>query len=353
MGNLQTYNGAVAWRRPEVAASSDWSHRFTPSEVAALAAAADKVTGREIVSLRAADFDLCVLDPVLAKIRADLTDGRGFALLRGLPVDDWPIARTARAYWAICSHVGQPIAQNQVGNLLGHVIDVGGDSRHPNQRAHQSNDGLAFHSDIGAEYVALLCLRTARSGGKSYLVSAAALWNELVATQPDLAETLTERFHLDRRGEMVDGQNPWFTIPVFVCTAKRLFATYNPRFVYSAQRFLELPRLTGQQKKALEAVMTLANNPGFKLAMDFQPGDIQLINNHRLLHSRAAFEDWPDPSRRRHLLRIWLCVPDGDPIPDTLYNRFGADAETGRPKGTSLPPGVSFTTPLEPPALRT
>ena len=64
MGNLQTYNGAVAWRGPEVAASSDWSHRFTPSEVAALAAAADKVTGREIVSLRAADFDLCALDPV-------------------------------------------------------------------------------------------------------------------------------------------------------------------------------------------------------------------------------------------------------------------------------------------------
>ena len=119
MGNLQTYNGAVAWRGPEVAASSDWSPRFTASEVAALAAAADKVTGREIVSLRAADFDLCALDPVLAKIRADLTDGRGFALLRGLPVDDWPIARTARAYWAICSHVGQPIAQNQVGNLLG------------------------------------------------------------------------------------------------------------------------------------------------------------------------------------------------------------------------------------------
>ena len=353
MEGLQTYDGPGAWRGPDLVARTDWRHTFTPEEVETLAAAADAVAEREIVSLQAADFDLGDLDPVLAKVRDDLAEGRGFILLRGLPVEDWPIARTARVYWAICSRVGQPIAQNQYGNLLGHVTDVGGDSSHPRQRAYQSSDGLPFHSDIGAETGGLLCLQTARAGGESHLVSAAPLWNELVATRPELAKALSEPFHLDRRGETVEGQDPWFTIPVFMPTAAQLFAAYNPRFVRSAQRFPELPRLTDLREEGLDAVMTLANDPRFKLAMDFQPGDIQLINNHRLLHSRGAFEDWPDPARRRHLLRSWMCAPGGKPIPEPLYSRFGADEETGRPKGINLPPGVPLSAPLEPPALRT
>ena len=99
--------------------------------------------------------------------------------------------------------------------------------------------------------------------------------------------------------------------------------------------------------------MALANEEQFKLKMDFCPGDIQLINNFQLLHSRSEYKDWPEPDRRRHLWRVWLCVPGGKPIPDALYARFGADEETGRPQGTNLPPGVTCSAPLDPPALRT
>ncbi len=351
MTDLQIHEGEGAWRGPELAARDDWIHTFSATEIAALGAAADLAADRDIATLRAADFALPALDPVLARIRADIVDGRGFALLRGLPVAEWPRARTARVFWAIGTRIGVPVTQNRVGNLLGHVTDVGGDADHPNQRGHQSADSLPFHTDIGAEIVGLLCLHGARSGGESGLVSAAALWNELVAERPDMAETLTHPFHFDRRGEEVAGQDPWYAMPVFMPADGRVVANYVPRFIRSAQRFEQLPRLTGRQREAIDLVQTLADDPRFKLEMDFRPGDIQLVNNLVLLHGRTAYEDGPD--RKRHLLRLWLSVPDGWPMPEDFHSRYGTDPLTGRPQGINLPPGVTFNAPLSPPVLRT
>ena len=140
----------------------------------------DPFLDNEIINLSCEDFELPTLDPILQSIRGDVVDGHGFALLRGLPVQQWSLELTARVYWAIGSRIGLPISQNRVGNLLGHVTDMGGEADHPNQRGHQSSDALAFHTDIGAEIVGLLCLNDARSGGESALSSAVAVWNTLV-----------------------------------------------------------------------------------------------------------------------------------------------------------------------------
>lgn len=351
MNELQTHQGDGAWHGPDMARRDDWRRTFSAAEIAELETAADVVADRDIADLEADDFVLPTLDPVLARIRDDLVDGRGFALLRGLPVADWPRERTARVFWAIGSRVGVPVAQNKVGNILGHVTDVGGDADHPNQRGHQSADALPFHTDIGAEIVGLLCLRGAKSGGESGVVSAAALWNELVATRPELADALTRDFHFDRRNEETAGQDPWYRMPIFMPSGDRVVACYVPRFIHSAQRFEELPRLTEAELEALDLVQTLADDPRFKLEMDFRPGDIQFVNNLVLLHSRTAYEDWPD--RKRHLLRLWLSVPDGWPMPRAFHARYGTDPETGRPQGITLPPGVTRNAPLTPPVLRT
>lgn len=353
MVKFQTHEGAGAWHGPAMAARDDWIHIFSAAEVAELERVADTVAGQDIAGLSAPDFALPVLEPILQRIRADVVDGRGFALLRGLPVSDWTRERTAYAYWAIGTRIGVPVTQNKVGNVLGHVTDVGGDADHPNQRGHQSADALPYHTDIGAEIVGLLCLHGAQSGGESGVVSAAALWNELVAQRPNLAEVLTHPFYYDRRNEEVDGQDPWYQMPVFMPAEGRVVACYVPRFIRSAQRFDALPRLTDQQREALDLVQTLADDPRFKLEMDFRPGDIQLVNNLVLLHSRTAYEDWPEPERRRHLLRLWLSVPDGWPMPDAYHARYGTDPETGRPQGINMPPGVRLNAPLTPPVLRT
>lgn len=353
MTELRTHEGEGAWRGPEMAARDNWVHAFSAAQLGELEAAADSVAERDIATLCSGDFHLPTLDPVLARIRADVVNGRGFCLLRGIPVAEWTLKQTARAYWAIGSRIGVPVAQNRVGSILGHVTDVGGDADHPNQRGHQSRDALPFHTDIGAEIVGLLCLHGAQSGGESGLVSAAALWNELVDTRPDLADLLTQPFFFDRRGEEVAGQDPWYELPVFMPTDDHVISCYVPRFIRSAQRFERLPRLTDRQSEALDLVQHLADDPRFKLEMDFRPGDIQLVNNLVLLHSRTEYEDWQEPARRRHLLRLWLSIPDGWPLPDALHARYGTDPETGRPLGINLPPDVTLNAPLEPPVLRT
>lgn len=130
-------------------------------------------------------------------------------------------------------------------------------------------------------------------------------------------------------------------------------ASYVPEFIRSAQRFDGAPRLTALHKEAFDAVKSLANDPDFKLEMDFRPGDIQFVNYLAVLHSRTEYEDWPELSRRRHLLRLWLAVPDGWPMPEPLQARHGMDAVTGRPRGVNLEPGARLSAPLSPPVLRT
>ena len=334
-----------------MAKSHEWIHAFSAAEINELIAAADASEGQNIVSLDAEAFQLPQLDSILAGIRAEILQGRGFVILRGLPVQHWSMSRIVRVYWAITSRIGAPIAQNSIGNVLGHVTDVGGDAQNPEQRAHQSKGALPFHTDISAEVVGLLCIRGARSGGESALASVSALWNEMVATRADLADTLTDLFHLDRRGDEVEGQKPWFSMPVLVPGKSGVHVCHNPRFVRSAQRFPGLPRLTAVQEQAMDLLQSLADDPRFKLETRFRPGDIQLINNMALLHSRGAYQDWQDRVRRRHLLRLWLSVPGGDPIPDAFYARHGTDVKTARPRGFHLPPGAALTAPLRPPGL--
>ena len=351
MTELRKYRLASTWYGPDLAVRDDWIRTFTAAEIDELARATCGTDGSEIVSLSKEAFDLPLLDPVLARVRSEILDGRGFVILRGLPVEEWCMDRVARVYWAIASRIGVPISQNSIGNKLGHVADVGGDSENSNQRAHQSKGVLPFHTDISAEIVGLLCIRQAKAGGESALASVSAIWNEMIVSHPDLAMTLTAPFHLDRRGDEVEGQDPWFTMPILVPTETAVYVCHNPRFVRSAQRFSKLPKLTKRQEGAMDMLQFLADDPRFKLKIEFQPGDIQLINNLALVHSRGAYHDWQEVNRRRHLLRLWLSVPGGKPIPDALYARHGADPKTGRPRGFHLRPDMTYTVPLQPPEL--
>jgi hypothetical protein len=56
--------------------------------------------------------------------------------------------------------------------------------------------------------------------------------------------------------------------------------------------------------------------------LDFRPGDIQILHNHVVLHSRTAYEDWPEPTRKRHLLRLWLRDDNGRPLPPSVRENF-------------------------------
>jgi hypothetical protein len=155
-------------------------------------------------------------------------------------------------------------------------------------------------------------------------VSTVTIFNELRRRRPDLARVLFEPIETDRRGEVPTGHKPYFCIPVFNWHAGLLSAIYHRPYIESARRFPQVPALTPLQMEALNAFDDLANDPALCFFMEFQAGDMQLVHNHTLLHDRTAFEDWPEPDRKRHLLRLWLAPPQARALPPVFMERYGS-----------------------------
>ena len=322
-------DGPDAWYGPALAARGGWIESLSPAELGEMAAAAEPWLARVELDAHAlnrlvpADFPLPMLAPRVARLRDELLHGRGFALLRGLPVARWGPRLSAVAFYGLGAHIGRPRTQNAQGHLLGHVHDLGLRSDDPNVRIYQTHERQTFHTD-SADVVGLLCLQTAKSGGLSALVSSATLYNALRERRPDLARRLFEPFATDRRGEVPPGAKPYFEIPVFNWYAGALSTIYQRQYIDSAQRFADAPRLAPIHIEALNLFDALTDDPALHLTMALEPGDIQFVHNHTLLHDRTAFEDWPEPARRRHLLRLWLAPGDARPLPPVFAQRYGS-----------------------------
>ena len=345
--DLAPAQGRSVWRGAYMKESADWIHRVSDAEIRELEHAVAGIRARRlrVPDFGQADFPLSTLAPALARIRDDVVDGRGVGVIRGLPVDRWSREESAIAYWGIGMHIGEAVTQNAFGHVLGHVKDVGVHVDDVNNRGYRSRAALSHHNDIGGEIIGLMCLKPSKAGGLSSVVSAGAVYNEMRKRRPDLlAELMKPMFH-DRRGEVPEGRDPYYPLPVFSRHEGHLIVCFVRRFIESAQRFPELPRLTQAQRDALDMVSDLAGSPEFSLDIDFDPGDIQLVNNLTTMHSRTAFEDYPEPEQKRHLLRLWLAVPGGWPLPRLFYDRYGATTPSGRPAG------VIVTNPQEPAPL--
>jgi hypothetical protein len=339
-------NGPAAWYGPEMTASSDWIEELSHLEIDEIERAMRLFasSGTGISGMRLTDFPLPDLAPKLQRILGDVLNGRGFALLRGLPVERWTRREAAIAFFGIGTHIGNARPQNARGHVLGHVKDLGRSSSDPQTRIYQTRERQTYHTD-SCDVVALLCLQPAKTGGLSSLVSSAAIFNEMRRRRPDLLGVLFEPIATDRRGESSQGQPPYFKIPIFNWHAGLLSAIYQRQYIESARRFTEVPPLTPRQIEALDLFDALANDPALHMFMKFHPGDVQLVHNHTLLHDRTAFEDWPEPERKRHLLRLWLAPAEARPLPQIYAERYGSIIPGER--GGVWVEGMKLTAPLE------
>jgi hypothetical protein len=319
--------GPSAWVGAEMRKrESEWTCRLSPAQLDEIdaAVAAVRARGLDLADIRRADFPLPTLGPVLDRLRGEVLDGRGFVLVRGMRVEGRPLAETATAYWGVGSYFGTARSQNAKGHLLGHVYDLGQglSATNPLIRSYATAEAQKFHIDR-CDIVALLCLRRARSGGLSTIVSSMAVHNAMAMRRPDLLERLYHPFPTDRRGEVPEGKAPFYEAPVFNPHAGTLSVLYSRLHIGSSQRFPEARRLTPEDFAALDMLGELAGDPELRLDMDFQPGDIQFLHNHTILHARSDYEDWPETERKRHLLRLWLCPPDARPLPPVFAEVYG------------------------------
>ena len=337
--------GPGVWYGRDLAARRDWIREFSSRELAEIQAAVRAARDISPEKLSPASFPLPGFGPELGRILAELLEGRGFILLRGLPVERMTREEQAIAYLGMGSWLGAFRSQNAKGHLLGHVKDLGLDIRDPRVRYYQTNRKLEYHTD-SVDIVGLLCLKTAKAGGESYLASSMTVFNEMLTRRPDLVPALFEPFPTDRRGEVPEGMQPWFDIPIYHRHAGKLSCIYVRQYIESAQKlFPQARRLTAAQREAMDLIDELCNDPAIHLAMDFRPGDIQLLHNHQILHSRGDFENWPEPERHRHLLRLWVAPPEARPLPEVFAPRYGSVRPGDR--GGIVVKGTTVRVPLE------
>lgn len=298
---------------------AEWTIELTDAERRELVAATRAATavGATTATVTAADFPLPTLGARAVAWSGTLNEGRGFLLLRRFPVDLLDEPETELAYVGLGSHLGATVGQDAQGSLLGHVRDEGVERTDPSVRLYRTRQRQDFHTD-GADLVGLLCLQRARSGGESRIASSAAVYNELLRRRPDLVEVLYRPLHWDRNDEQPAGEPPTFELPVFSDLGGTPRVFYIGWYIRDAQRHPGTPPLTDEQAAALDELEAIANDPAFHLEMDFQPGDIQLLNNGRILHAREAYEDHDDPAQRRHLLRLWLAAHHFDAVEELI-----------------------------------
>ena len=321
------------WRGPDIAGGERWIHRLGASRIAEITAAHDHFTAldRPLKAMRVDDFPLPTFAPALAAMRDELEDGLGLTLFRGFPVDRYAVDDLRAIYWGVCRHIGTAISQSWRGDVIGDVRDIGTDVKGPEGRGYTSRAELEYHCD-SADVTGLFCLTVAKSGGRSFVVSSLAVHNEVARRRPDLLDVLYTPYYWSRQGQELPGEPPYYPQPVFGVRDGHFTSRYIRTHIRSAQRFADVPRLSPQQIEALDLVDAIAADPAFHLSFQLEPGDILFLNNHVTYHSRTEFEDWAEPARKRHLLRLWLSVPNSRPLPEA-FSAIYRDRRPGAVRG--------------------
>jgi hypothetical protein len=296
------------WTADQLADESIWTERFDAGECEELDAALRHALAKsdDVLDIDRDDFPLLNLQARLLEIERELINGRGFVRIRGVDRERYSQTEMEIIYWGLGMHLGFPWPQNKYGHVLGDVTDQQKAANDPTARGNELGGmALPFHCD-GSDLVGLLCLANGISGGLSAVANSVTIHNRLVEERPDLAGVLYEPFPYDFRGEQAPGRQPFYELPVFTEWKDRLFVRCIPPYIWMSQRHPDAPRLTAVQTEALQRVVELADDARHHVLMDFQPGDMQFINNFHVLHGRTAYEDDRGEHRVRHLKRLWL-----------------------------------------------
>ena len=328
LDRLAAANRTTAWLGGGLQDRTDWIRRFTAAEIDDLDSALRRFQAGGIPLERAAvaDFPLPVLGPTLRELLTVIHDGRGFVVLRGLPVARYTDAEVGIMFYGLGLHLGRPLLQNPRGDLLGHVFDQGRTYGNIDVRGYETNAYLPFHTD-GCELVGLLCLRKARSGGISALSSATAVYLEIARRHPEYLPALHAGYRYIRREAALTEYAVSGRIPIYGVEDGLVSCRCVPNQIEAAAAKLGTP-LEGLERAALDLFRALTAAEPYRLDMDLEQGDIQLCNNYTILHSRTAFEDWAEPERRRHMLRLWLAFEQPRPLPGYFPRQLGYQRNT-------------------------
>lgn len=314
----QPLTGPAAWRGTDLAGDNSWIHQLSPETIAALDAALAQVKQRGLSFPHFSREDFALPPQVQQQLLAhadELENGKGFLVLRGLPVERYTDEDINIVYYGLGLHMGQPVRQNPRGDLLGLVMHVG-DASQKTTRVYETNLYLPYHSDP-SDVVGLLCVRKAKSGGLSSLISVAAIYNEILRTHPEYLGLYYRQWYFEHLCEPQPSLSP-----IFSFHEGKLSCRYLRQYIELGHEIRKLP-LSAVEIEALDLFDQMINDPALKLDMMLEPGDLQFANNYAVLHSRNGFEDHDAQEQRRKMLRLWLKMPNARQLAPEFPGRNG------------------------------
>lgn len=313
----EAITGPSAWKGKDIKDDPAWIYHWSDTSIKVLEAALANVKkkGVKAPDFSKDDFPITPLADEIAYFNEELENGRGFILIRGLPIERYTEDEAAIIYYGLGLHMGTPVSQNIKGDMLGHVRNIGElDTKHV--RVYETNEYLPYHADL-SDVVGLLSLRKAKSGGMSSLSSAMTLYNEILEKHPEYLGLLHRLFLLEHLNDGDAGLTP-----IFSYHKGKLSARYLRQYIELAQESAGLP-LSTVEVEALDLIDSILNDPDIRLDMMMEPGDIQFANNYTIFHSRTSFEDYDEPERRRLLYRLWLKMPNARELAPDFPGRNG------------------------------
>ena len=314
----QPVTGQAAWTGKDIQNDTSWMHHLDASQIQALddALASLRQKGLRFPNFTREDFPI---GPALTTLLGDLAEvlenGRGFALWRGFPVDRYSDDELNAVYYGLGLHLGLPVCQNPKGDLLGEVMAVG-DPEDVRTRVYQTNLYLPYHSDP-SDVVGLLCVRKAKRGGVSSLVSVARIYNEILEKHPEYLGLFYRMFYFEHLCEPEPSLSP-----IFSYHKGKLSCRYLRQYLELGCAIQGMP-LSKVEVEALDCFDRIMHSPDIRVDMLMEPGDLQFANNYAVLHSRTDFEDHEDAALRRRMLRLWLKMPNARELAPEFPGRNG------------------------------
>jgi hypothetical protein len=327
----QPIRARSAWRPADFPTPDAFSFTLTGAHLAAFdaALARSRRAHANAEDLTAGDFALPEIASDVAAWRDEVLGGRGFIVLREFPRDRYTPDDLGRLFFGLGTHFGRAVSQSSMGDRIGHVTDVGGRDRR--ERAYRSSRELTLHTDR-CDVIGMLCVQKAAAGGLSGYASAHTIYNEILASRPELLEPLVSGFRYHRRGEEQPGE-PVITpyrVPILSESEGALSVVFLRAYIEMAARELGAP-LTEREVAALDYFEEVGRRDDVMLTFMLEPGEAIFFNNCTMLHNRTSFEDHPDPARKRHLLRLWLMLDGGRPLTADIHAYKGTRGILGHP----------------------
>lgn len=319
------------WIGPQLLQNDDWSLELSAPELDEIESAIEGSEAVPLAQLSLENSKLPRLASRLAEVQHSLEHRSGATLIRGFPLERYDEEQAARAFFLIASHIGTPVSQSAKGERVFHVRDAGFKDDDPRARGPNTKKKLSFHTDR-CDVIGFMCLKQAKSGGENFLVSSTAVYNEIANLRPDLLHELQQPFYYKRHTVDLGNESPYCRQPVFSFTEGRFACSFLRVLIERAYASGEVPTMTDLQKQALDFLEETCEREDLQYRFYQQPGDILFLNNWTTLHRRCEFVDHEDPAQKRHLLRIWLSVPNSRPIDPLFKDNFGA-TEAGAIRG--------------------